>query len=111
MNTTQRSNRTKLVIESREIHSWGFSDKKGREMGSRITLATHVFEAAELNQTSGWFYMVPGTYYAWVGQAMRGGEPFGAIQEWRFCKTKAERDAQVAEYIAGARDRAHRWAY
>ena len=107
MNT--KSERTEFINEGFESHDWGISDRKGRALGSYVTYSTQVFEVAAADSKS-WFYMTPGTYYAWVGQATRGGEPFGAIQRWHFCKTEKERFYAVQKYIKEACERAQRWA-
>lgn len=105
--TTQITKRTSLITEGREIHEWDVTDRKGRRLGSTVTFSTHVFEPSD--RTGQWFYHPAGTFFAWCPQATRGGEPFGAIQGWRFCKTEQERLHAVREYLRDAEDRAQKW--
>lgn len=110
MNTTIKSKQVEFLNEGRESHDWGFSDKKGRALGSRVAFSVQVFEEVGPEHNEMFWRLAPGTYFCWVGQATRAGEPFGAIQSWNYCKTAAERFAAVEKYLAGARSRAQRWA-
>jgi len=110
MNTTIKSKQVEFLNEGRESHDWGFSDKKGRALGSRVAFSVQVFEEVGLEHNEMFWRLAPGTYFCWVGQATRAGEAFGAIQSWNYCKTEAERFAAVEKYLAGARSRAQRWA-
>lgn len=110
MNTTIKSKQVEFVNEGRELHDWGFSDKKGRALGSRVALSVQVFAEVGPEHDQRFWRLAPGTYFCWVGQATRAGECFGAMQSWNYCQTEAERFAAVKKYLAGARSRAQRWA-
>ena len=108
MNITKR---TVQITEGFETHEWDITDRKGRRLGSTVCFQTHVYERSE---PTGHFFnrIAPGTYFVWRGQATRGGEPFGAIQPFRFCnfcKTEAERVSAVAAYLREAEARAQKW--
>lgn len=91
------------INEGAETHSFGVVDatKARRAVGARVSFQTVLFEAGE-------FADGPGTYFAWIGYATRAGEPFGASQQWRYCKTEKERFEQVEAYLAAAKARAFR---
>lgn len=101
------STQTLFINEGRESHEWQVADRKGRRLGSTVAFSTQVFEASE--KVGRWCCMPAGTYFAWCPQATRGGEPFGAIQGWRFCKTETERFHAVAAYLKNAEERAQKW--
>ena len=105
-----KSKQVKFVNEGRESHNWGFNDKKGRALGSRIAFSVQVFEEVGPGHDEVYCLAEPGIYFCWIGQATRNGEPFGAMQSWNYCKTAAERFAAVEKYLSGARTRAQRWA-
>lgn len=104
---TQVTKRTLFINEGRETHEWQVTDRKSRRLGSTVAFSTQVFEPSE--KAGDWFYHPAGTFFAWCPQATRGGEPFGTIQGWRFCKTEAERFHAVAAYLKDAEVRAQKW--
>jgi hypothetical protein len=110
MKSTVKTKQVQFINEGRESHDWGFSDKKGRALGSRVAFCVKVFEEFVPENGESCLLVAPGTYFCWLAQATRGGEDFGACQPWNFCNTEQERQAAVAKYLAGARSRAKRWA-
>ena len=100
-----REDITLLIDEGRERHDFGVVDSKGRAFGSNVRFQVQTYVEVPEDAQS-WRTIAPGTYYCWVGYATRAGEPFGASQSWRYCKTEAERIAEVAKYLKGAKARA-----
>ncbi len=97
--------RSALINEGIESHDFGVVDKKGRKVGADVAFQVKTYVAIP-DDSRGWTNNAPGTYFAWMGNATRGGEWFGAGQNWRYCKTEAERVAQVEQYLKGAKARA-----
>lgn len=100
-------NQTMFINEGLERHEWDVADRKGRRLGTTVTFGTFTFEKVPEGTFSG-YTMEPGTYYAWMPQATRAGNWFGASQGWRFCKTEAQRFHAVAKYLRGAQERAQK---
>lgn len=109
-NDAFKSIKAQFIKEGRESHDWGIVDRKGRALGAEVALATQVFEAAPEGHKDMFWHIEPGTYYTWIGQATRGGEPFGAGQSWNYCKTEEERFQAVQKYLKEASKRAQKWA-
>lgn len=103
---------------------FGVHDRKGRELGALIiTMQIEQLPGPKIapaymtpegrkvpEHYSGSCTLKPGTYFCWVGNATRAGEAFGAGQRRHHCKTEAERDKQIAQYLREARSRAERRA-
>jgi hypothetical protein len=88
------------------VVDFGVVDSKGRKLACRIGKRTTVVALAEARSDEHHGIDVEaGTYVMWIGNAMRGGEPFGALQNWHWCSTEAERDEQIAKYVKGAKQR------
>lgn len=108
----------------RSCLGFGVYDRKGRELGAQvITMQVEQLPGPKLSPAyamrgglvvpeyeSGSCVLEPGSYFCWVGCATRGGAPFGAGQRRHHCKTEAERDRQIAQYVREARSRAERRA-
>lgn len=87
-----------------------------REVGALIRTSYVVYEAGYRVATyKNWWgeevrhfdaRMEPGAYFAWIGEATRGRETYGASQRWRYCKTECEREAEIAKYLKAAKARA-----
>lgn len=98
---------TEQLNEGVESHSFGVSDKKGREIGATVRFEVRVYE--EFTPTERTYFrtdIAPGTYFMWIGRATRAGETFGSGEGFGFCKTEAERHAAVEKYLKGAKARA-----
>ena len=118
--TTIISHEVANVREHQQIHGFGVHDRKGRELGARIayrkvtyapgpkiTPAHTLKDGYELPEyRSGSTTIEPGEYFAWVGMATRGGASYGALQNTHLCATAEQRDAEVAKYLRGAKQRA-----
>jgi hypothetical protein len=107
---THRTSQVEFTSEGLEVHDWGIKDRKGRPLGSSVALSQQRFEPAGPEQRVLVWDVPAGHYFAWVGQALRDGQPFGTSQCWKFCKTQQERALAVRAYLVGARERAQRWA-
>lgn len=91
--------------ETRKI-DFGMMDEKGRRLGCEIFLSVETFTPAPDGAVCYYCDIRPDTYFAFKPQATRNGKPFGATQSTRRCMTEAEREAAIATYINGARNRA-----
>ena len=108
------SHRSKSERQSSEQHNFGVIDRKRREFGAIIYRSLQTYEPGPENNKSPTGYewqsgstsTQPGLYFAWIGQATRGGLPFGACQDLRLCKSEEEREAAIAKYLAAAKKRA-----
>jgi hypothetical protein len=88
--------------------SFGLSDRRGREMGARVSLFTVVIEEA---RWSGHFDvgLELGTkVFAFRPQATRTWLPYGPVQSMRYFATAEDRDRAVELYFEQARKRALR---
>ena len=93
------------INEGFEQHDFGVTDLKGRKVGATVSSQVKTFVAVPADSHS-WNSTPPGTYFCWMGNATRAGEWFGAGQSWNYCKTEAERFAQVEKYLKSAKARA-----
>lgn len=90
---------TDLLIKM--VAAFGIYDNKKREIGALVYTWQHTAPRWYGDtQVVGFYYFRP--------QAMRGGETFGACKPPQGFRTEAERDAAVAKYFRGARERAHK---
>jgi hypothetical protein len=101
----------KIDTQSSEVIGFGYTDKKGREIGARVTLQTREMVLVDSNQpyVSG-FSIEPGNYFTFTPLATRGGESFGAFSGTRYFKSEAARAAAVAKYLVDAKKRAAKTA-
>lgn len=86
--------RKQTINEGFEKHVFGVVDTKGRKVGVELHFQVRTYAAIPADSRT-WSEVAPGTYYAWLGEAARGGFPFGAGQRWNLCKTEAERTAKA----------------
>lgn len=96
---------SETVSEGSEYHEFDAVDSKGRKIGARVHFSVVVFADLPADARGG-YGMKAGTYFAWVGNATRNGEHFGAIQPRHYCETEQERAQAVAKYLKGAEKRA-----
>ena len=88
------------------FHNFGIFDKKGREIGARITtyIVTRkiwddgIYGSAELKTI--------GDHIAYRAQLTRGGKKFGAIQHEKWCESYDEREKMIACYLENSKNRA-----
>lgn len=92
------------IPEGHEHTSFDVADKYGRLIGATIIkslVTVEPFHDQIFNEMT-----ERKTYFAWVGQATRNGNSYGATQRENLCKTEGERDTAIATYLNGARKRA-----
>jgi hypothetical protein len=101
----------KIDTQSMEFIGFGLFDKKGREIGARVTLQMREMVLVETNEEYRCgFSIEPGNYFTFTPSAARGGQSFGAFSGTRYFKSEAARSAAVAKYLAAAKKRAAKTA-
>lgn len=85
------------VLEHRHQHDFGVRDPRGRALGARIDRFTVALRGG---QTKGHPTLANSVCYAFEGQLVRDGEPFGSGRTMlTYFDTREERDAKVAQYL------------
>jgi hypothetical protein len=90
---------------------FGFKDAKGREIGARAGLLELRFVEVEVPAHHYHCYVADKAitaelFYAVDVSAQRGGEDYGASQNYQLFATKAEAEAYIAKYLKDAAKRA-----
>lgn len=83
-------------------HSFGVTDRFGRNVGAVVSTFEVDFETVE----RGGYAREPGHYFAFTGNATRNRVQYGAGQSPNYFTTAEERAAAVVKYLAAARKRA-----
>lgn len=96
---------TDTINEGTEAHGFGVSDRKGREIGAKVSFEVRVYAPAEEGVKS-WVNIAPGTYFVVRYQATRGGTSYGPGFNRAFFGTEKERFAGVEKYLKSAKARA-----
>lgn len=103
------------IDQQRTAHDFGVTDAKGRAIGALVyRWVDVVIDGDKVWSNAGPDgkpqYLAPGVYYGWMGYATRAGETFGALQPRRHLTTEADRERAIADYVAGAAERATKTA-
>jgi len=101
----------KLLDRAGEHIAFGLTDEKGRAIGTFIQRET-VEYVERIGPVEGYCYYErePGVSYEFRPHVTRNGQCYGAMHGARIFKTVDEREAAIAEYIAGAKKRAAKHA-
>lgn len=109
MNNGTRSKVESMTPARWETTNFGVVDGRGREIGASV--GRFEFTLIACGESEGARYPVaPGFYFAWRSHSTRDGVPYGATGRERRATSEAEREAQIAAYLKGARYRAARKA-
>jgi hypothetical protein len=119
MTTTQiEVTESTQINEGVERYDFGLHDKTKakKAVGCQIARAVFVIVGGLQPGSKVWkasschghvrTYHPDGTYYVWLGRATRAGECYGPGQDWHYCTTEAQRQAEIDKYLKDSEARA-----
>lgn len=89
------------ATSSKTIVAFGIVDKKGREIGCRVSRYVAEYYV-ETGRTSGWA-IEPGYYFAVRVHATRDGQDYGAMNDEHRFATEAGRELYIEQHLDRAR--------